>query len=89
MKLAVSELGGFSHALGERDVVGDDDEGHAVVAVQGEEEVGDGVRGGGVERASGFVGEDELGAVDEGAGDGGAEFFTAGELPRKVVKAIG
>ena len=74
LKSSVSQLKGFAHALGEGGVVGDDDEGYAVVAVQGEEEVGDGIGGGRIERAGGFVGEDEFGPVDEGAGDGGAEF---------------
>ena len=49
VKLAVPQLEGFSHALGDGEVVGDDDEGDAVVAVEGEEEVGDGVGGSGVE----------------------------------------
>jgi hypothetical protein len=83
VKLAVSQLKRFTHALGDGEVVGDDDEGDAVVAVEGEEEDGDGVGGGGIEGAGGFIGEDELGAIDEGAGDGGAEFFAAGELPRE------
>ena len=89
VELAVSQFKGFSHALGDSEVVSDDDKGDSVVAVEGEEKVGDGVGRCGIERAGGFVGEDELGSVDEGAGDGGAEFFAAGELPRKVVKAAG
>lgn len=89
LKLAVSQFEGFSHALGDGEVVGDDNKGDSVVAVEGEEEVGDGVGGSGIKRAGGFIGEDELGSVDECAGDGGAEFFAAGELPRQVVKAAG
>ena len=89
VELAVSQLEGFSHTLRNGEVVSDDNEGDSVVAVEDEEEVGDGVGGSGIERAGGFIGEDEFGAVDEGAGDGGAEFFAAGELPRKVVEAAG
>jgi hypothetical protein len=89
VELAVSELEGFSHTLRDGEVVSDDDEGDSVVAVEGEEEVGNGVGGCRIERAGGFVGEDKFGSVDEGAGDGGAEFFAAGKLPRKVVKATG
>jgi hypothetical protein len=81
VEFAVSHLKRYSHALGDGGIVGDEDEGDAVVAVEGEEEVGDGVGGGGIEGAGGFIGEDEFGSVDEGAGDGGAEFFAAGELP--------
>ena len=35
---------------------------------------------GGIEITGGFIGEDERGAVDEGAGDGDALLFAAGEL---------
>jgi hypothetical protein len=77
------------HPAGEVGVVGDDDEGDVLGAVEVEEEVGDGVGGGGVEGSGGFVGEDEFGLIDEGAGDGGAEFFAAGELPGKVAEARG
>ena len=69
--------------------MGDDDESDVLGAVEVEEEVGDCVGRGGVERTGGFVCEDELGLVDEGAGDGGAKFFSAGELPGKVVEALG
>ena len=88
-KLAVSELEGFSHPLGDGEVVGDDDEGDSVVAVESEEEVRDVFCGRWIERAGGLVGEDKFGLVDEGAGDGGAEFFAAGELPWEMVKAVG
>lgn len=88
MEFALAECEGFGHAAGEDGVVCDDDEGDFLDAVEVEEEVGYRVGGGGVERAGGFVGEDKLGLVDEGAGDGGAKFFAAGELPGEVVKSL-
>ena len=88
LKFARPELEGFGHAAGEVGVVGDDDEGDALVAVEVEKEVGDGVGGGGVERAGRFVGEDQLGPVDQCSGDGGAELLAAGKLPGEVVEPL-
>ena len=45
------------------------------------------IAGFGVEVAGGFVGEDDGGLVDEGAGDGDALALTAGELVGLVVHA--
>src|SRR4051794_17370332 len=57
-----------AEALGEVRTVGDAD--RDGFAGEGEEEVGDGVGGFGVEVAGGLVAEEEGGAVDECAGDG-------------------
>jgi len=43
----------------------------------------------GVEGAGGFVGEDELGAVGEGAGDGDALLLADGHFSGAVGEAVG
>ena len=60
--------------------VSDLDDGHAVVAVQFAEELHDLAALVGVEVAGGFVGENEGGLVDEGAGDAEGLLLAAGEL---------
>ena len=52
------------------------------------EQVGEAFGAGAVERAGGLVGEEELRAVDERAGDGGALAFAAGELAGAVVEPV-
>src|SRR5699024_3607658 len=42
----------------------------------------------GIEVAGGFVGEEEVGVGDDGAGDGDALFLAAGELAGEVVEAV-
>jgi hypothetical protein len=65
--------------LGDVGLVGDDDDGVAL-GVEIVEERHDLVAGLGVEVAGGFVGEDDGGLVDQGAGDGDALALAAGEL---------
>ena len=77
------------HAGGGGLVVGDEDEGAAGGGVEFEEEVGEGGCGGGVERAGGFIGEDEAWLADEGADDGDALTFTAGELGGELGEMVG
>ncbi len=43
---------------------------------------------GGVEVSGGFVGEDEVGIGDDGAGDGDALLLSAGELAGEVVEPV-
>ena len=69
-------------------VVGDEEDGDALVAVEALQEVHDFVAGFGVEVAGGFVGEDEFGLVNESAGDGDALLLAAGELVGFVVAAV-
>ncbi len=76
-------------AFGHAGVVGDDDEGFAGFIDDAEEHVHDGGTGGGVEIAGGFVGVEDAGVVDEGAGDGDALLFAAGEFGGEVVEAFG
>ena len=56
--------------------MGDYDDG-AAFGVDGLEEIGDFFLGLGIELAGGFVGEDDVRVVDEGAGDGNALFLAA------------
>ena len=67
--------------------MGDQDHGGALFAIEGEEEVEDGAAGGAVEIAGGFVGEEDRRAKGEGAGEGDALLFAAGELDGVVVEA--
>ena len=76
------------HRLGEAEVVGDDDDGGAVLLVDLEEEVVHRVAGLGVEVAGGLVGEEELGREDQGAGEGDALLLAAGELAGAVGDAV-
>src|SRR5262245_12190361 len=68
-------------------LVGDDDDGDAVT-VQVLEQGHDLHAGPRVESASGLVGQDEYGLIDEGAGDGDALLLTAGELSGVMMLAI-
>jgi hypothetical protein len=73
---------------GEIGVVGDDDEGFVVVVGEFEEERHDFRAVFGIEVAGGFVGEEDIGIVDKGAGDGGALLFAPGEFGGEMVKAV-
>ncbi len=72
MDNAVGDCGDFF-------VVGGDEKGGVVFFVDFFEELDDFGAGFFVEVAGGFVGEDDFGVVDEGAGDGDALFLAAGE----------
>ena len=74
---------------GEGSVVGDHDYGLAVVAVEFFDDVHDLAAGFDVEVAGRFVGEEDAGVVHEGAGDGDALAFAAGELAGAVLEAVG
>ena len=74
---------------GNRLTVGDEEDGSFFFASEAGDEFDDGVTGGGVEIAGRFIGEQDRGLVDEGAGDGGALKLSAGELVGAMVGAIG
>ena len=76
-----------SGATGDIQVVGDHDDGLAG-AVEVREEIDDAGAGGEVEVAGGLVGEEDGGVVGEGAGDGDALAFAAGELDGAVLEAL-
>jgi hypothetical protein len=72
--------------LGSLGVVGDHEDGLVELAAGLAEHLEDGVGVLGVEIAGGLVGEDDGGAVDEGAGDGYALLFAAGKFVGAVVE---
>ena len=72
---------------GEVGVVGDDDESRAL-PVEAMEDVEDELLVGLVEIPGGFVGQDDLRMVDEGAGDAHALLLTAGQLRGQVVGSV-
>ncbi len=72
---------------GEFGVVGDHDDGLAG-EVEFEEDLEDLFSGGGVEISGGFVGEENDGVIDDGAGDGDPLAFAAGELAGEVKEAM-
>lgn len=70
-------------------IVGDDDDASAWGPGGGGEEIHDLVTGFAVECGGGFVGDEESGFVDEGAGDGDALLLAAGELAGAFAFATG
>ena len=60
--------------------MGDDDKRHLLFAVQFGEQLRELIGGGAIEGASRFIGQQELGLVDERANDGHTLAFTAREL---------
>lgn len=68
--------------------MGDEDEGGLLFEVQAEDEVDHGLCGGAIEVAGRFVAEEDLGAIDEGAGEGHALLFAAGKLDRIMVAPL-
>jgi hypothetical protein len=91
VRLTDSPIEHFDEAIaaaGEGAVVGGHDEGNAFGADDVEEELKDGGAGFLVERAGGFVGEEDAGEVHEGAAEGGALAFAAGELLDSMMEAV-
>ena len=82
VEAAVAEGGGLG-------AVGDEEEGGLVAVAEVAHELEDGLAGGGVEVAGGFVGEEDGRAVDEGAGDGDTLLLAAAELAGEGVAAVG
>ncbi len=68
--------------------VGDDDDGHALLAVERDQGLHDLVRGAGVEIAGRLVGEQQARRVDQRARDGDALLLAARELARRVALAV-
>ena len=74
---------------GEVGAVGDGDDHRVVGGGQVEDELADGGAGFGVEVPGGLVAEEEGGFVHEGAGNGDALAFAAGELAGEMRGAVG
>jgi hypothetical protein len=85
---AVSEIEAAVGELSDGRVVSDHEDGVAFV-VEFAEEANDFFLVGFVEVAGGLVGEDELGVIDEGAGDGDTLLLAAGKLSGEMLDAVG
>jgi hypothetical protein len=68
--------------------VGDENNGGFFFSGELGDEIDDHGAGGGVEIASGFVGEKDRGLVDQGTGEGGALKLASGKLMRPVMGAV-
>ena len=94
LAVAVFDVGDFAVAhvedavgdLGSLGVVGDHEDGLVQLAAGLAEHLQDGVGVFGVEVAGGLVGEDDGGAVDEGAGDGDSLLLASGQFIGAVVE---
>ena len=83
----VTETDGAMSVGGNIVIMGDEDEGFALLVELIEEAQDLGTRGR-IEIARGFVGQDHQRVVDEGAGDGDALLLTTGKLEGFVVEAV-
>ena len=88
MQDTVGELEDSLCARGDREIVGDDDEGGVVFSGDGFKEFHDQCAGFGVECAGGLVGEDDSWLVDKGTCDGDALLFATRHLGGVGVEAI-
>ena len=86
-EMAVDEFDAAIRLLRDVRVVGDHEDGVAS-AVEFAEEADDDFFVGLIEIAGGLVGKDELGLIDERAGDGDALLLAAGKLRRKMGEAM-
>lgn len=86
---AVAEDDGAAGVAGDVLVVGDEDDGDALLLVELPEEADDLAAGAAVEVASGLVAHEDVGVVDQGPGDGDTLLLTAGELAGMVMQAVG
>ncbi len=85
--LTVFDVDDAAGVFGDFGFVGDDDDGDAG-AVEFLEEFHDLATAVGIEVAGGFIGHEDGGIVDEGAGDGDALLLAAGEFVGAVVEAL-
>ena len=67
----------------------DQDDGGFLLAGEPGDEFDDGGAGGGVEVARRFIGEENGGLMNEGAGEGGALKLAAGELVGSMMGSVG
>lgn len=68
--------------------MGDGEQGGALFADEAEDEVYDFAAGFGVEVSGGFVGKEDAGAVDQGAGNGDALLFATAQFGWQMVGAV-
>lgn len=89
VEVAFVEVVDVVEAVEDGGVVAGEDEDGVVLGAGLLEEAEDGVTGGGVEGGGGFIGEEELGFVGDGAGDGDAEALAGAHLGGAVVGVVG
>ena len=80
MQIAIAQTEDAAATRGEVEIVGDEDAGELMLAVQLLDEGEDGFGGFAVEVAGGFVGEKEARAGDEGAGKADTLLLSAAQL---------
>ena len=85
---AIADDQGAVAGLGELLVVGDDDQGDAMLGGQIEEDFHDIGAVFRVEISGGFIGKEDFGFVDDGSGDGHPLLFAAGKFGRQVLAAL-
>ena len=85
---AVADHDHARRVLGDVGLVGDQDDRDAALAVEPLQDLHDLDAGAAVEVAGGLVGEEQLGVVDQRAGDRDALLLAARELVRRVVRAV-
>jgi hypothetical protein len=86
---SVGECVPGAHAPGQFQAVGHDDERDPLGAIQLDEEVAEGAGRCVIQRAGGLVGQQQPGAVDQRAHDGGALRLAAGKQARTMVAPVG
>ncbi len=86
---SIAHVDAAGGAGGDFGIVGDEDEGCTLFLIHLEEEVEDDGAVGGIEVAGGLVGHEDGGAEHEGAGEGDALLFAAGELDGVMITAVG
>src|SRR4030095_14839019 len=69
-------------------VVCHDDERHAAVAHEGEEQFDDSLAGFGIEVARRFIGEDDAGIIDDRAGERDALLLATGKFRGKMLETL-
>ncbi len=69
-------------------IVGDDDDGHAELAVEQAQHVEDGVAGFGIDFAGRLVRQQQRGVIGDGDSDGDALLLAAAERARLVIEAV-
>ncbi len=78
--MAIAQAEDAAATRGEVEIVGDEDAGESMLAVQLLDQGEDGLGGFAVEVAGWFVGEEKPGAGDEGAGEADALLLSAAEF---------
>lgn len=85
-RFKTGEVGGIGQSL--QRLMGDFDPGETVFRLEITEQMSEVASAWGIEMGEGFVEEEEAGFGEEGAGEGDAGGFAAGELGRSMLEAL-